>query len=549
MARGSGARGGLRSGSFLPLAAGLGDALTWAGSLGSDRMTDVSRPQPSSASRRLGDYLFATAVAVLGFALAFVAQRYLSVANLALVFLTAVLVVAVRTRMTVAVYTALLCFVGYNFFFTEPRYTLAIERPDDVLAVGLFLAVALVCSRLATRLSTQVEGLREAQWRARALLDLGKQLAGCGELQAVRDTAVVALARTLSAGVVLFAPDPRGALAVVAASSDAPELGPDELAAASWVAAHARAAGRHEANFAGIGCWLLPVDPLGPAAGLVALSLTDEDEGPDLPRRELALAMLADIARALERARLAEALEQARVQGETERLRNALLSSVSHDLRSPLAAMIGAAGTLASYDAQLAPAERGDLLQSILDEGQRLDRYIQNLLDMTRLGHGTLKLQRDWVDASEIVLAAIGRLRRYHPGQAVRTQFPEATVLLYVHPALIEQALFNVLENAAHFSPSGAPVTVDLAVDRDRLAIRVADLGPGIPEAERARIFDMFYSVSRGDRGHKGTGLGLSICRGMVGAHGGSVEALPAEGGGTVIRIVLPLPPAPETGP
>ncbi|OZB60887.1 MAG: histidine kinase [Lysobacterales bacterium 14-68-21] len=535
--------------SSRPLAAGLVDALTWAGSLGSVRMIDVSRPQPPPPWRKLGDYLFASVVALLGFALAFVAQRYLSVANLALVFLTAVLVVAVRTRMAVAVYTALLCFVGYNFFFTEPRYTLAIERPDDVLAVGLFLAVALVCSRLATRLSTQVEGLREAQWRARALLDLGKRLAGCGGLQAVRDTAVVVLARTLSGGAMLFAPDARGALAVVAATAEAPDLGADALAAASWVAAHARPAGRYEADFAGIGCWLLPVDPMSPAAGVVALSLTDEDEGPDMPRRELALAMLADIARVLERARLAEALEQARVQAETERLRNALLSSVSHDLRSPLAAMIGAAGTLASYDDQLAAAERGELLQSILDEGQRLDRYIQNLLDMTRLGHGTLKLQRDWVDATEIVLAAIGRLRRYHPEQAVETHLPEATVLLYVHPALIEQALFNVLENAAHFSPPGAPVTVDLAVEGDRLAIRVADRGPGIPEAERARIFDMFYSVSRGDRGHKGTGLGLSICRGMVGAHGGSVEALPAEGGGTVIRIVLPLPPAPEPGP
>ncbi|HEU4670353.1 MAG TPA: ATP-binding protein [Dyella sp.] len=532
-----------------PLAAGLLDALTWAGSLGSDRMIDVSRPQPPPAWRKLGDYLFASTVALLGFALAFVAQRYLSVANLALVFLTAVLVVAVRTRMAVAVYTALLCFVGYNFFFTEPRYTLAIERPDDVLAVGLFLAVALVCSRLATRLSTQLESLREAQWRARALLDLGKRLAGCGGLQAVRDTAVVALARTLSGGAMLFAPDPRGALAVVAASSEAPELGPDELAAASWVAAHARPAGPYETSFPGLGVWLLPVDPMAPAAGVVALSLAGEEEGPDATRRELALAMLADIARVLERARLAEALEQARVQGETERLRNALLSSVSHDLRSPLAAMIGAAGTLASYDAQLAPAERGELLQSILGEGQRLDRYIQNLLDMTRLGHGTLKLQRDWVDAAEIALAAIARLRRYHPAQAVETRLPPNTVLLYVHPALIEQALFNVLENAAHFSPPGAPVTVALAVVDERLEIRVVDRGPGIPEAERARIFDMFYSVSRGDRGHKGTGLGLSICRGMIGAHGGSVEALPGEGGGTVVRIVLPLPPAPEPGP
>jgi two-component system sensor histidine kinase KdpD len=509
-------------------------------------MSDVSRP-PSPARRVLGDYLFATGVAVLGFVLASAAQRYLSVANLALVFLTVVLAVALRTRMAVAVYTALLCFVGYNFFFTEPRYTLAIERPDDVLAVALFLLVALVCSRLATRLSIQVAGLREAQWRARALLDLGKRLAGCSGVQQARDTAVVSLAQTLSAGVVLLVPNAQGAMVVVAASAEPLELGPEGRAAVAWVAAHERPAGRYESHFSQAGCWLLPVDPMAPLAGVVALSLSGEDDGPDLPRRELALAMLTDIARVFERARLAEALEQARVQGETERLRNALLSSVSHDLRSPLAAMIGAAGTLASYDGQLAPDERKELMQSILDEGQRLDRYIQNLLDMTRLGHGTLKLQRDWVDAAELALAAVARLHRYYPEQVVETRLPPNTVLLYVHPALIEQALFNVLENAAHFSPPGEPVTVSVAaIEDERLEIRVADRGPGIPEAERARIFDMFYSVSRGDRGHKGTGLGLSICRGMIGAHGGSVEALPGEGGGTVIRIVLPLPPAPE---
>jgi len=255
--------------------------------------------------------------------------------------------------------------------------------------------------------------------------------------------------------------------------------------------------------------------------------------------------MVQDIGQALERARLADELEGARVQGETERLRNALLSSVSHDLRSPLASMIGSAGTLSSYGEQLPPQERQELLDAILGEGQRLDRYIQNLLDMTRLGHGTLKLNRDWTDVAEIVAAAVTRLHKLFPELKVDTMLPAGTLLLYVHPALIEQALFNILENAARFSPPGEAVRVLVRTEGDRLVLDVVDRGPGIPEDERARIFDMFYSVSRGDRAPQGTGLGLAICRGMIGAHGGSVEALPGDGGGTTIRITLPLPTPP----
>jgi two-component system sensor histidine kinase KdpD len=168
---------------------------------------------------------------------------------------------------------------------------------------------------------------------------------------------------------------------------------------------------------------------------------------------------------------------------------------------------------------------------------------------MTRLGYGTLKLNRDWVDAEEVVAAAGTRLRRMFPAVRVEIDPPPEPVLLFVHPALIEQALFNILENAARFSPPEAPVRVSLGCMGGQLRIDVNDRGPGIPADERARIFDMFYSVARGDRAPQGTGLGLAICRGMIGAHGGSVEALPGEGAGTTIRVSLPLPPAPDTNP
>ena len=520
-------------------------------------LTIIATPvERARARRRLAqgpgarrEYLFATAATLVAFVLASIADRYLSVANLSLIFLTAVLVVAVRTRMLVAIYTAVLCFFGYNFFFAPPRYTLEIANADDLLAVTLFLVAALVCSRLATRLASQVQSLRAAQVRSRAMLALGQKLAASTDAQAVRQVGAQAMAQALGAQVALLARDAGMRLQVTASEPEGMTLSQQDLGAAEWSEQHAEPAGRFTDTIHAASCWTLPLGSEDNRLGVAALRLAAGAGEPDPDRRGLALAMAQDIGFALDRARLADELESARVQGETERLRSALLSSVSHDLRSPLASMVGSAGTLASYGDQLPAQERRELLQAILDEGQRLDRYIQNLLDMTRLGHGTLQLNRDWVDAGEIVLAAVARVRKLFPAVPVQTALPEATVLLFAHPALIEQALFNILENAARFSPPDAAVRVVARTEENRLLIDVSDRGPGIPESERKRIFDMFYSVARGDRTAQGTGLGLAICRGMIGAHGGSVEALPGQGGGTTIRISLPLPAPPETMP
>jgi two-component system, OmpR family, sensor histidine kinase KdpD len=503
---------------------------------------------PGGVGRR-GEYIYATLATLVAFALSFVADRYLSVANLSLIFLTAVLVVAVRTRMAVAVYTAILCFLGYNFFFAPPRYTLEIANFDDVLAVSLFLIAALVCSRLATRLASQVESLRAAHVYTRALLALGQRLATSTDADGIRKVGADALAQALRCEVAVLARAADGNLQVAAAVPREMALLTQDLAAADWCERHAEQAGRYTDTLNAAPCWILPFGSEENRRGVAAMRFPKGSSEPDPDQRSLALAMVQDIGQALDRARLTDELEGARVQGETERLRNALLSSVSHDLRSPLASMIGSAGTLASYGDQLPPGERRELLEAILGEGQRLDRYIQNLLDMTRLGHGTLKLNRDWTDATEIVVAAVGRLRKLFPSTRVETSLPHDTVLLFVHPALIEQALFNILENAARFTPADEAVQVIVHSSEGKLLIDVSDRGPGIPEAERALIFDMFYSVSRGDRATQGTGLGLAICRGMIGAHGGSVEALPRDGGGTTIRITLPLPAPPDAPP
>lgn len=248
------------------------------------------------------------------------------------------------------------------------------------------------------------------------------------------------------------------------------------------------------------------------------------------------------------RQRLLE-LSAARLAEEQERLRSALLSSVSHDLRTPLASIIGAASSLRTLDAQLSPQDRFALLDGVLSESERLNRYIQNLLDMTRLGHGDMKIERDWVAFNDLVTSALKRLGSALEGFQVAKNWANNLPLLYVHPALIEQALVNVLENAARFSPLHGRITIEAQCsdessggDHPVLQFSVSDQGPGIPEALRERVFDMFVTGNDGDRSLHGSGLGLAICRGMLGAHAGQIHASPGpDGVGTRITMTLPL--------
>ncbi len=257
---------------------------------------------------------------------------------------------------------------------------------------------------------------------------------------------------------------------------------------------------------------------------LALLGISPRDGHPLLAEQRRLIAALAQpLAQALERAQLAEDLEAARLHGQTEELRSALLASVSHDLRTPLTGMRGSIDSLLALGESIPLSERRELLEGTRDEAERLDRYIQNLLDMTRLGHSGLKLTRDWVAPADIVASATQRLRQVLGSLQVEVDVPQELPLLYVHAALIEQALVNVLENAARFSPYQGHIRVAVEAKGEELRFAVSDEGPGIPEGEREKIFDMFYTAARGDRGGQGTGLGLAICQGMIGAHGGRV--------------------------
>ncbi|HEK1684459.1 TPA: sensor histidine kinase KdpD [Pseudomonas putida] len=490
-------------------------------------------------------YWLALLATLLAAGLAWAVSSVLALPNISLVFLAAVLLVAVRSSLGPALACAALSFLTYDFLFIPPNFSFSIQREEDVLTLVFFLLMAALTGNLAARQRRQLQALRETQGETRQLLDLSRRLTVATDRQAVFSAAGQHLDDWQGIQICLLERDTEGLLQV---ASGGPQAFTDnERAAAEWAWQHGQAAG-HGSDTLPHGRWWWW--PLAVDETPLALLGVQPASGEPLSaqRRRLLTALAEPLAQALARARLGEQLEAARLHGETEQLRSALLASVSHDLRTPLTAMRGSIDSLLALGDAIPPDDRRELLEGTRNEAERLDRYIQNLLDMTRLGHGGLKLARDWVSPGDIVGSALNRLRAVLAPLRVDTEVPAELPLLFVHAALIEQALVNVLENAARFSPANGRLALRVAVQDERLCFAVADQGPGIPVAEREKIFDMFYTAARGDRGGQGTGLGLAICQGMIGAHGGSIlvgEGI--DGQGTCITLCLPLPLQPDS--
>ncbi|WP_460353305.1 MULTISPECIES: DUF4118 domain-containing protein [unclassified Pseudomonas] len=485
------------------------------------------------------DYLLALVATLLASALAWAVSSILPLPNISLVFLAAVLLVAVRSSLGPALACAALSFLTYDFLFIPPNFSFAIQREEDVLTLLFFLLMAALTGNLAARQRRQLQALRDTQEETTELLDLSRKLTAATDRQAVISAAAQHLNGWSDLQLCLLNRDGQGGWKV---ETGGPlEFSESERAAADWAWQHDQPAG--------MGTGTLPFGrwwwwPLSVEDGPLALLGVCAKEGQTLSgqRRRLLTALSQPLAQALARAQLADDLEAARLHGETEQLRSALLASVSHDLRTPLTAMRGSIDSLLALGEAIPLEDRRELLEGTRDEAERLDRYIQNLLDMTRLGHGALKLARDWVAPADIVGSSLNRLRAVLAPLQVSTDVPSELPLLFVHAALIEQALVNVLENAARFSPVHGRLQLSAGASEDEIFFTVSDEGPGIPEDERAKIFDMFYTAARGDRGGQGTGLGLAICQGMVGAHGGRISVADGiDGRGTSITLHLPL--------
>ncbi|MCL6244418.1 sensor histidine kinase KdpD [Acinetobacter sp. ANC 7200] len=497
----------------------------------------------ASDSRRnyltLSEISYVLVTTVISILIASLSETYLGIDDISVIFITAVVFVASKTRMLAAVFSAILFFLAYNFFFISPKFTLEISAHQGVITVLAFLGAALIASKLASKLKEQVTALKASNSYNSIMQELGQKLSTAVDLQQVQDIAMHCLNKNLNADVWIYSPETEQE------NQNLEKMSAKEQISANWTFKNHQASGRFTQTLMENAWWFLPLLASKQCVGVIGLKFPSQQRLLTSEQKQLAEVMVEYIAQAIWRTQLTKALEIANVSSETERLRSALLSSVSHDLRSPLASIIGAADTLSNYRHSMDETDQNSLLEAIHLEGERLDRYIQNLLDMTRLGHDGLRLARDWIGVDELVGSAVRRLQRYMPQALVEVHLPNDPLNLYVHAALIEQAIFNVLENAAKFSPENKPISIQVSrLKENEMEITISDQGQGIPENERDRIFDMFYTMERGDRGQHGTGLGLSIVKAIIGAHMGTISASSlSHNQGTCIRMQLPINP------
>ncbi|HSM94423.1 MAG TPA: sensor histidine kinase KdpD [Rhizomicrobium sp.] len=492
----------------------------------------------------LGSFAMVGVALLLGLAL-----RQVHITNVALVFLTAVLASSVVYGLWPSLAACIASALAYNFFFLPPYFTFTISDPENVVALFFFVLVAAIASNLMARVRAQ--GV-VAQERAKATEDLylfSRKLAGVFTLDDLLWATAFQFAQMLKVRVVVLLPDDGGSVSVRAGYPPEDMLDDDDVAAAKWVWEHGAAAGRGADTLPG-GKWLfLPMRTGRGTIGVVGLD--NEKTGPLLSpdQRRLFDALADQAALAIERINLAHDIDRNRLSAETERLRSALLTSISHDLRTPLASILGAASSLKTYDATLGNGEKQDLLGSILEEAERLNRFIANLLDMTRLESGAISPKLELIDLSDVVGSALRRAAKVLAGHDVQLALAATLPMLKLDPVLFEQALFNLLDNAAKYSTPGSGIALKGELVGRHVRLSVSDSGEGIPPEDVERIFDKFYRVQASDNKRAGTGLGLAISRGFVEAMGGTLLASNrTDGKGAVFTITLPVPEAVEIG-
>ena len=469
-----------------------------------------------------------------------VLQAYFPAPNLSILFLTAVLISAVEWGLGVSIYAAFVSILLYDFFFVNPVATWTVPRPQDILSLLEFLAVAVITSNLTAQVRAQVQAARQRENRTAALYALSHRLAEAVGLDGVLEVVVTQVSLILNPRTIVLLPDGQD-LRVRASNPPDATLAEREQARAKaiWLQKRESAGGAPAVPEAE---WLfLPLKTAHGWVGVLGVSCSPES-GSVFDERRLLEALAGQAAVAIERANLVQDMAQARLLAETERLRSALLSSISHDLRTPLASIIGAASSLANYGATYDETTRQALLETVQEEAERLDRFVANLLSMTRLESGVLRLKRRPAEPKDLIGSALTRLAVRLEQRNVHTEVDPACPVVDVDFVLIEQVLFNVLDNAIKYSDPGSGISIKAEKLSDAVVIEVADEGVGVHDADLERIFDKFYRVYEGDSHGAGTGLGLSICRGIVDAHGGRIFAQRRQDGpGMLFRIELPL--------
>jgi two-component system, OmpR family, sensor histidine kinase KdpD len=543
-----------------------------------------------SKTRSWEQYLLDGVLAVVGTMLVTgiiaVFDLYPRIPNISIVYLLVVLALASIRGRFASILASLVAFLSFDFFLVPPLYVFTINRIEEWIALFVFLVTAILTSQLAVtlRLRAEQSDLRERE--TRILYDLVRVSNREDEPEHQLHAIALAIVDVFSSWGVhdcaILQPDESGTLRVEASAYQPIEqitISPDEKAIASWVMTHGRSMGLYDDDslatttsvrfvqrvVVGItakgrsvrrSLRLIPLKTGQQVVGVLRLRILDAssqlakdeklEEDQDQPNARTAFfwTFLEQASSLIERARLRRENLRIAVLQRTDELRAALLSSVSHDLRTPLASIKAAASSLLQEDVQWDEETKRSFARSIEREADRLNRLVSNLLDMTRIEDGAIKPEKEWYMLPELVQDVLGRLRPLLHGRVVNTQVPTDLPPIELDYMQIDQVLTNLIENAVRYTPQDSPIDVSAHYDGGQVVINVADRGPGIPPADLERVFDKFYRVLDGkpNTGHpSGSGLGLAVSKGLVEAHGGRIWAEPREGGGVVFSVALPL--------
>lgn len=511
-----------------------------------DESARAPRPLPTRRTRWPG---YAAALGVLAGCtlVGFPLTEVLSPVNLTMLYLAGVVFIATRYGRGPSVVSAILAPLLFNVFFTQPYYTLAIHDPQYVITFVVLVITAIVISGLTMRVRQQSEAARARYLRTAALYFMSRQLAAAADALSLARGVVRHVADVFQGAAVVLLPDANDVLTVAGRHGAFPEHEPNESTAARWVFDHQKWAGWSTDTLPSVQAIYLPLVASGRSLGVLGLKPIERSRSLEPDQRHMLETFATQLAIALERAAFAAQAETATRQAETEQVRSALLSCVSHDLRTPLATIAGAASTLLDDTSGLTVTTRRELLQSVGDEAGRLNQLVGKLLEMTRLESAGFQLQRDWYPLDELIGSALNRLSTVLSEHRVETAIPDDLPLIHVDGVLIDEVMANLLENAARYTPHGSQITLRGSVAAECVLVEVLDCGPGIEPGSEAEIFRRFVR-RRPATDRAGTGLGLAICAAVVRLHGGRIGVENREGGGARFWFTIPLaapPPMP----
>ena len=482
-------------------------------------------------------HLQAAGVVLACTGIAWVMFPFFELSNLVMVYLLGVMVVALWLGRGPSITASVLSVAAFDFFFVPPRFTFAVSDTQYLVTFAVMLAAALGLSTMANLLRLQTESARQRARRTAALFRMSRELTAQRDSNELIAAAVRTVGDEFEGRAAILLPEEGGRVRLRAGELGTAHHARHEVGVAQWVFDNGRPGGLGTDTLPAASGIYFPLRSSSETIGVLGLSPRRVGEVLRPDQLQFLETLANQIAVAIERAQLAEQAEKNRLQAESERLKNTLLSSVSHDIRTPLAVITGAATSL--LDRTLPSVAREELAATIADESQRLSRHVGNLLDMTRLESGPIELHKEWHSLEEVLGAALERLA---PGLDGRHVSIDVTAVPFVplDEVLITQVVFNLVENALKYTPAASPIEIRARRDSRGVTVEVADRGPGLPPGTEERVFDKFYRVSRAD-GSRGIGLGLSICRGLVQAHGGRMEAVNREGGGAAFRFWLPI--------